>query len=67
MKAWKNDIVDYLMRMAKHDDADVRVAAWACLEVCNTPRWKSRLKRILLNELAWALQKYCVRNQQKAL
>jgi len=45
----------YFTRLCKHDDPTVRVAAKRCLDAYYTDKWKSRFKRILLNELAWAL------------
>ena len=55
----------YFMRLCKHEDPDVRVAAKRCMDVYFTGQWKSRYKRIMLDELAHALFAYIDRGIKK--
>ena len=41
-----------------HPDIKVRDAAQRCLDEYRTSKWKSRYRRILVNDLAWALKNH---------
>jgi hypothetical protein len=59
------NLIDHFKELSdKHPDKDVRLAAKDCMEMCLTPKWKSRTMRKYLSNLSWALYEY-IKTQKK--